>query len=274
MSIDIARRGFLGGVTGLAPLSVAADLSAAGGETAAFKLGITTYSLRALQRGPAIDVVKALKTPYISVKEVHLPYRSTPAELAQGRKEFEDAGLKIMSGGTITLAQNDEADMRKYFDYARACGMPMIVCAPTQDNLKLLEQLVREYGIRAAILNRGDRNFPTPQSVLEAVKNLDPRVGLCMDVTRAGAGVIQSIAEAGSRMLDMHMKDQKPGTEGGGPCDVGEGVVPIAGIFKQLQAMNYDGCVNLEYEVNTNAPQNGVLKSFAYLRGVLAGLKG
>jgi hypothetical protein len=32
-----------------------------------------------------------------------------------------------MSGGTITLAKNDEADMRKYFDYARACGMPMMV---------------------------------------------------------------------------------------------------------------------------------------------------
>ncbi len=274
MSTDTTRRCFLGGVAGIAPLAVAADLSAAGSETVPFKLGVTTYSLRALQREPAIDFIKSLKTPYISIKEVHLPYRSTPEELAQGRKEFENAGLKIMSGGTITLAKNDEADVRKYFDYARACGMPMMVCGATLENVKLLERLVKEYGIRAAIMNRGDRNFPTPESVLEAVKDLDPRVGLCMDVTRAGPGVVKSLAQAGSRMLDMHMKDQKAAADGGGPCDVGEGIVPIVDIFKQLRAMSYRGCVNLEYEVNTETPQNGILKSFAYMRGVLAGFAG
>jgi sugar phosphate isomerase/epimerase len=274
MSIDATRRGFLGGVVGMAPLAVAADVSAAGSDTVPLKLGVTTYSLRALQRGPAIDFIKSLKTPYISIKEVHLPYRSTPEELAQGRKEFENAGLKITSGGTITLAQNDEADMRKYFDYARACGMPMMVCGATPENVKLLERLVKEYGIRAAIMNRGDRNFPTPESVLAAVKDLDPRVGLCMDVTRAGPGVVDSIAQAGSRMLDMHMKDQKAAADGGGPCDVGEGIVPIVNVFKQLLAMSYQGCVNLEYEVNTETPQNGILKSFAYMRGVVAGLAG
>jgi sugar phosphate isomerase/epimerase len=274
MSTGIPRRWFLGGLASIAPLGVAADLSFIESETVPFKLGVTTYSLRALQRGAAIELIKALKTPYISIKEVHLPYRSTPEELAQGRKEFENAGLKIMSGGTITLAKNDEADMRKYFDYARACGMPMMVCAPTLENLKLLERLVKEYDIRAAILNRGDRNFPTPQSVVEAVKDLDPRVGLCMDVTRAGAGVVESIAKAGSRMLDMHMKDQKAGADGGGPCDVGEGIVPVVAVFKQLQAMNYKACVNLEYEVNTETPQNGVMKSFAYMRGAMAGLAG
>ena len=50
--------------------------------------------------------------------------------------------------------------------------------------------------------------------------------------------------------------------------------MPIVAIFKQLQKMGYKGCVNLEYEINMDDPLQGMLKSFSYMRGVLAGLKG
>lgn len=223
-------------------------------------------------------MIKEMKTPYVSVKEFHLPYASTPDEITRGRREFESAGLKIVSGGNITLAKNDEADMRKYFEYAKACGMPMIVCAPNHGNLKLLERMVKEYGIKAAIHNHGpeDKNFPSPQSVLDAVKDLDPRVGLCMDLghsTRAGADLLKSISEAGPRLLEMHIKDLKVSTDPA-ETDVGEGILPIVAVFALLEKVGYTGCVNLEYEINSNAPLTGMLKSFAYMRGVLAGLKG
>ena len=57
-------------------------------------------------------------------------------------------------------------------------------------------------------------------------------------------------------------------------CDVGEGVLPLVAVFKQLKKMGYHGGVNLEYEINGDAPLTGMLKSFAYMRGVLAGLEG
>jgi hypothetical protein len=38
--------------------------------------------------------------------------------------------------------------------------------------------------------------------------------------------------------------------------------------------MNYQGCVNLEYEINADNPLPGMLRSFGYMRGVLAGLAG
>ena len=279
MSVVTTRRGFLGTAAGLTTLAAVDAGPVIENETGGFKLGVATYSLREFQRGLAIRMIKELKTPYVSVKEFHLPYLSTPQELAQGRRNFENAGLKIMSGGNIELEKNEETDMRKYFDYAKTCGMPMIVCAPTHDNLKLLERLVKEYDIKAAIHNHGpeDKNFPTPQSVLEAVKDFDPRVGLCMDVghtARTGADVVKSIAEAGPRLLDMHIKDLKSATDKASQCDVGEGVLPILGIFKQLQQIGYHGCVDLEYEINADAPLTGMLKSFAYMRGLLAGSTG
>jgi sugar phosphate isomerase/epimerase len=240
-----------------------------------FKLGVTTFSLRPYQRRLAIEMIQALKTPYVSVKEFHLPYHDTAEQLARGRREFEQAGLQITSGGTITFARNDAADFRKYFDYAKACGMPMIVCVATRDNISLMDRFVKEYDIQAAIMNRADQNFPTPQSVLDATKDMDPRVGLCMDTTRAsGEEVVGGIAAAGRRLLDMHMKDRKPQAEGGGACDVGDGIVPVVAIFKELAKTGYTGCVNLEDELETDTPLPGLMKSFAYMRGVMAGLKG
>ncbi len=246
---------------------------------AGFKLGVASYSLRDFRRTLAIHCIKELHTPYVSVKEFHLPYSSSPEELAAGRKEFERAGLHIMSGGNISLAKEDPDDIRRYFEYAKMCGMPMMVCAPTHSNLGTIEKFVREYNIRIAIHNHGpeDKQFPSPQSVLAVVRNMDPRCGLCMDVghsARAGANVVESIAEAGDRLLDMHIKDLRNFDSNDALCDVGEGIMPIVGIFKQLKKINYTGCVNLEYEINEDNPLPGMKNSFSYMRGVLAGLKG
>jgi len=46
----------------------------------------------------------------------------------------------------------------------------------------------------------------------------------------------------------------------------------VPGIFEALQAINYDGFVDLEYEVHADDPMPGVTSSFAYMRGVLAGM--
>jgi sugar phosphate isomerase/epimerase len=275
MSIKTTRRGFLGAtaataLAGNASATVTNDFSG-------FKLGVTTWSLRDFQRQLAIQMIQQMQTPYVSVKEFHLPYRSTPEELRAGRKEFEKAGLQIIGGGNIPLTKNDEADMRKYFVYAQTCGMPMIICAPTHENLKLLERLVKEYNIKAAIHNHGpmDKHFPTPKSILDVVGSLDPRIGLCLDVghtAASGVDIVQAIADAGPRLLDMHIKDMKVPLDESTGCSVGEGALPIIGIFKQLRKIGYKGCVNLEYEFEYDAPLTGMLKSFAYMRGALAAL--
>src|SRR5213080_2959788 len=63
------------------------------------RLGVASYSLRNFSRGKAIEMVKALGTPYINLKSVHLPYELSPEELATARREIEGAGLHIVGGG-------------------------------------------------------------------------------------------------------------------------------------------------------------------------------
>jgi len=48
--------------------------------------------------------------------------------------------------------------------------------------------------------------------------------------------------------------------------------MPVAAIFRQLVKMKYPGVVSLEYEINADNPLPGMTESFAYMRGVIAGM--
>jgi len=276
MGFRSSRRGFLlgAGALGLAPLR---------GETTNngrddIKLAVATYSLRGYQRDLAIKMIKELNVRYASVKEYHLPYNDTPEQLAHGRKKFQDAGIDVVAGGVIYLTKDDDADIRRYFEYAKACAMPLMAIGPTAETMPRIERFVKEYNIKVAIHNHGpeDKHFPTPQSALRIVKDMDSRCGICIDAghaARAGADVVESIREAGARLFDMHIKDLRVIDKGSG-CAVGEGVLPITAMFKELKRMNYAGTVSLEYEIEEDNPFTGMKASFAYMRGVLAGLRG
>jgi len=244
-----------------------------------FKLGVASYSLRKFSRSQAIAMLKQMNVRLVNIKDFHLALTSTPDEIKAARKEFDDAGLILEGCGNVSFQTNDDADIRSKFEYAKMAGFPIIVCAPTHETLPRMEKFVKEYNIKIAVHNHGpeDKHFPTPQSVLEVVKNLDPRCGLCIDIghtARTGVDIIESIRQAGPRLHSMHVKDLANTTARDSQCDMGDGVLPLVGIFKQLHKMNYTGGVMLEYEIHENDPMMGMQKSLAYERGLLAGLKG
>ncbi len=270
------RRGFLVGTAVAAGVHFSRGITW-GQKPDPLKLGVATYSTRKFSRSQTIDMIKQLRTPYVCIKEFHLRYNSSPEELAAGRKEFESAGLTIYSGGVIYLEKPDV--VRKMFEYAKLSGMPMIICGPTHETLPELEKMVKEFDIKAAIHNHGpeDKNFPTPQVALQAIKGMDPRVGVCVDIghtVRAGGDILESIRASGSRLFDVHIKDMLDTSRNPKEVPVGEGILPIVGIFKALLKINYQGSVMLEYEIDADNPLPGMKQSFAYMRGVLAGLRG
>jgi sugar phosphate isomerase/epimerase len=252
---------------------------ATAGDTTEIKLGVASYSFREFSRKIAIQNTKKLGVKYINYKDFHLALNATPKEIEKAVADTTKAGLKIVGGGNISFQKDDEAEFRARFEYAKAAGFPLIVCAPTHETLPKLEKYVKEYDIKLALHNHGpeDKHFPTPQSVLEAVKNMDPRVGLCMDIghtARTGKDVVASIAEAGPRLLDMHCKDLADMMKRDSQVPCGDGKMPFPAIFAQLKKMKYQGYVNLEYEIDDTDPMPGMVKSFAYMRGVIAGLQG
>ena len=254
------------------------DRDRAAKTTPALKLGVASYSLRKFPRDRMIEMVKALRTPYVNLKSVHLPYELSPADLAAARKEIEDAGLHIVGGGTISFDKDTDEEVQRYFDYAKAAGMPTIVCTMDPAILPRVEKFAKQYDIRIAIHNHGteDKRFPSPYDVLKHVKSMDRRMGLCIDIghtVRTGTDVVQAVADAGPRLHDMHVKDLRDLSAKESQVIVGEGAIPVAEIFRQLIAMRYPGYVNLEYEIDADDPLPGMQQSFAHMRGILAGLE-
>jgi sugar phosphate isomerase/epimerase len=263
------------------------------------RLGIASYTFRNFDSVHLIDFMHQLKTPLLNLKSVHLPMTSldlvkTPPQpantpdtapptmipldqVAAQAAAYRAAGFILTADGNITFDKDTDDDIRPKFEYLKAAGIPIAVCAPTHQNLPRLEKFVKEYNIKLAIHNHGpeDKNFPSPFDVLVAVKNMDSRIGLCIDLghaMRAGADVVAAIYAAGPRLYDLHIKDLADATSRESQVAVGEGIMPIRAIFQALLDIHYPGNVDLEYEIHGDNPMPGVVESFAYMRGVLAGM--
>ncbi|MBA3672011.1 MAG: sugar phosphate isomerase/epimerase [Gemmatimonadaceae bacterium] len=241
------------------------------------RLGVASYSLREFPLDKALEMIRALRTPYVNFKSVHVPYDTSPEALKAIRARVEGAGFQIVGGGTITFTEDTDAGVEKYFAYAMAAGMPTIVCTGPVAVLPRVEKFAKQYDIKVAIHNHGteDKIYPSPYDVLKHVRGMDRRMGLCIDVghtVRTGTDVVQSILDAGPRLHDMHVKDLADMKSKDSQVAVGEGKLPFPAIFRALKTLEYPGYVNLEYEINARDPLPGMQASFAYMRGVIAGI--
>ena len=281
---DISRRTFLQsstlalacGASVVAP--AAAQAVPASGKPSPIKLGLASYTFRNFTRTQLIGFMQQLHVYDLNCKDVkdHLPM--DPAAEAQALADYTAVGIKLHAAGAIYFPKNDEQDIRSKFEYCKRAGIGVIVAGdPTPESLKWIERFVKEYDIRIAIHNHGpeDKFFPSPFDVLKVVKDMDPRIGLCIDVghaARANANLVDAIHATGSRLYDMHVKDLANMKVKESQVAVGEGVLPFREIFQALIEINYQGFVDLEYEIHADDPMPGVIESFAFMRGVLNGM--
>ena len=216
MNFTSSRRGFLrGGSLAAAAACISPAIPAFAGakskepQPSPIRLGVASYSLRKFHPDQVIADLKQLRTPYLNVKDIHLPM-GTADDVKREAATFRDAGITLTAAGTIYFTKDDDADMRPKFEYVKAAGIPIIVAGPTRETLARVEKFAREYDVKIAIHNHGpeDKQFPSPLDSLKAVQNMDPRMGVCLDVghaARAGANVVDAIAQCGPRLFDVHM---------------------------------------------------------------------
>ncbi len=247
-------------------------------ERSPIRLGLASYTFRNFSRAQMIGFLKQLNVLELNAKDVkdHLP--ADPQEEAAALADYAAAGIKLHAAGTIYFPKDEDADIRSKFEYCKRAGIAVIVAGdPAPETLPRIEKFVKEYDIRFAIHNHGpeDKFWHSPLDVLKAVKGMDPRIGCCIDVghtARASTDVVQAIRAAGPRLFNVHMKDLTDFQSKDSQVPVGDGIMPVKRIFEALTAMKYKGFVDLEYEVHPDDPMPGVIGSFAYMRGVLAGL--
>ena len=285
MKNTISRRNFLQSST-LAAASAAlvsavpaqAEAIPASGKPSPVKLGLASYTFRNFTRAQLLVFMKQLNLTDLNCKDVkdHLPM--DPALEAAALADYAAAGIKLHAAGTISFPKDDDDDIRSKFEYCKRAGINVIVAGdPAPTTLPRIEKFVREYDIRLAIHNHGpeDKVYHSPFDVLKIVKDMDPRIGCCIDVghaARAGANLVEAIHAAGPRLYDMHVKDLTNFTSRESQVPVGEGILPFREMFEALIKIDYKGFVDLEYEIHADDPMPGVIESFAFMRGVLDGM--
>lgn len=241
-------------------------------------LGLASYTFRNFSRAQLIGFMKELRVSALNAKDAkdHLPM--DPAQEAAAVADYSANGIKLHAVGAVYFREDNDADIRAKFEYAKRAGVSVIVAGdPAPETLPRLDKFVKQYDIRIAIHNHGpeDKLWPSPLTVLKAVKGMDPRMGCCIDVghtVRAGTDVVEAIHAAGPRLFNMHMKDLTDFHDKASQVAVGDGLMPVREIFKALIAIRYPGFVDLEYEVHGDDPMPGVTKSYAYMRGILDGM--
>jgi sugar phosphate isomerase/epimerase len=285
MKMDLSRRSFLraGAIAGAALsgpglLLAVAQEAPATGKPLPIKLGLASYTFRNFSRAQMIGYMKQLNVFALNAKDVkdHLP--TDPALEALAVQDYTAAGIQLHAAGAIYFLKDEDDDIRSKFEYCKRAGVKVIVAGdPTPASLPRVEKFVKEYDIRIAIHNHGpeDKLWQSPLDILKLVKDMDPRIGCCIDVghtVRAGTDVVEAIHTVGPRLFNMHMKDLTDFHSKESQVAVGDGKMPVRGIFEALIATGYQGFVDLEYEVHADDPMPGVTSSFAYMRGVLAGM--
>lgn len=283
---NLSRRSFLVSSAATVGAAAAAALPAAAlavpshetGKPSPIKLGMCSYTFRNFSREQTIGFLKQLHMNELNAKDVkdHLPADAAGEDAALAA--YQAAGIKLHAAGTVYFRKDEDEDVRKQFEYAKRAGINVIVAGdPTPETLPRIEKFAKEYDIRIAIHNHGpeDKVWPSPLDVLKSVRNLDPRMGCCIDVghtVRAGTDVIDAIRQVGPRLFDVHMKDLTDFTAKESQVNVGDGIMPVREIFEELIKIRYNGFVDLEYEVHGDDPMPGVIASISYMRGVLTGL--
>jgi inosose dehydratase len=241
-----------------------------------FELGMASYTLREFNLADTLAMTRRVGLKYICFKSMHLPLDSTPAQIQDTLQKVKDAGLILYGGGVIYMS--NEKQVSEAFDYAKAAGMKVIIGAPQPELLPLVNEKVQQYDIKMAIHNHGptDKVYPTPTSIIEKIKDLDKRVGLCMDIghtMRSGIDPAVPARKYADRLLDLHIKDVSAANANGHAVEMGRGVIDIPELFRTLISTGYDGKASFEYEKDAKDPLPGLAESVGYARGVLAAIE-
>ncbi len=277
-----SRRDFLklAGITAVAgSLPRAENLRAAAKPMAAgvpFSLGMASYTLRAFPLDKAIEMTKRVGLSRMTLKDMHLPVKSTDEEIRNGLAKMNAAGMTLSSCGVVYMTTEEE--VKRGFAYAKAAGIKMMVGVPEERLLPLAEEMVKTTDIALAIHNHGptDKRYPSPESAYKLIAKMDKRMGLCIDVghtQRLGLDPAAEVDKYFDRLLDVHIKDVSSADAKGSTVEIGRGVIDTPKLLRTLIRLNYKGTLHFEHEKDQADPLPGVAESIGYVKGVLASIE-
>lgn len=241
-----------------------------------FELGVAGYSFFGYKGDldKDIEILKAVRIKYVTLKDFQLPYNCTKEEADQVMGKFRAAGIEPYGLGVIDMTNEKQVD--DAIAYAKRAGVKMIVGAPRASVLHYLESKIKDTNIRVAIHNHGpeDKTFPDIDSIYDKIKNMDKKMGICFDIGhsfRCGHNPSEMMLKYKDRIYDVHFKDVNEPVASGKTVVNGWGKINFVSFVKALRKTKYSGKCSLEFELKV--PDLGIAESLGHFRGVLYALK-
>ena len=284
-------------VSGCATTSTAAPACAPKGacgekKPIKFKFGLAGYTMHKKTLDETLAVLRKTDIHYLCVKDFHLPLKATDAEMAAFKEKCAKAGVNPYAAGPLYTKTNE--DVRRFFEYAKRFGFKTVVGVPykpgdekdkwnkrlgSREQLEYIDKLVKEFDIRYAIHNHGPASpdmYPDVAYGWNLVKDLDPRIGFCMDVGweyGCGKDPAETIRQYGSRIYDLHFKNFEKNKPNGASTPLPRGKINFVKVLKALRDIGYAGVCALEYERDFQDNIVPIAECVGYYRGLVDALE-
>lgn len=241
-----------------------------------FKVGMAGYTFNKFDLDKTLETLQRCDVHYLCIKDFHLPFNSTDEQIQQFHAKLKEKGVTGYAVGPIYMKSKEAID--NAFAYAKRVGVKLIVGVPSYELLPYVDQKVKEYGFNYAIHLHGPdiKEYPDADDVWNHVKDLDPRIGMCLDIghdTRNGKDPVADLKKYHTRVFDIHIKDVTGTTKLGYSLEIGRGVIDFPAFVKMLRKVGYTGVCSLEHEKDMTNPFMGIAESIGYFRGVIEATK-
>lgn len=236
-----------------------------------FHLGMAGYSFLKFDLETTLKTLQRLDIHYLCIKDFHLPYDCTDEQIKELHAQCAAYDVTGYAVGPVNM--KTEAEIDHAFEYARRVGVKTMVGVPTYELLPYVEKKVKEYVFFYAIHLHGPSLpvFPDATDVWEHTKNLDPRIGMCLDIghnLRNGCDPVADLKKYHSRVFDMHIKDVTEASKAGHTVEIGRGKIDFPALVRMMREVNYTGMCSLEFEKDRDDPFLGIAESIGYFRAV------
>ena len=275
-----------------------------------FKLGFAPYTYKNYDIDQILDFAQKLDVKYTGIKyfmvkkgvKVDKPDEVraiTDAEIAAFKEKMAKAGVTASSVGPVYMETEDQC--RAAFEFTKRMGLKVLVAVPYEfsdakrkhrvASRKLCEyaaKCCKEFDIKYAIHNHGPDSpdyFPTGRSAYEMVQDLDPRMGLCLDIGhdfRFGYDPVDSIRRYGDRLFDLHLKNVVPDEVDKATGKLlkrnqarpfPRGDIDLVAIAQALKDIGYTGACEIEYERDFTDNLTAMAENVGYFRGIMDSLR-
>ena len=290
----IARRSFLkqaglaavaatGGQALLTETARAQPVAEAENSRDTFRLAMAGYTFNKFKLEQTLEMLQKVDVHYLCIKDFHLPLKSTDEEIAAFHAKCRSFDVTGYGVGPIYMGSEEEVN--NAFAYAKRVGVKTVVGVPfkmvdkkrvsSPELLKLVNEKVQEYDFKYAIHNHGPdmpELFPNAESAIEVIKDMDNRVGLCLDIghqLRDGKDPVKALLQFADRVHDIHLKNVTSANKQGRAAELPRGAIDMPAFVRALRKVKYSGMCSLEYEKDMDNPLLGVAESVGYFRGVM-----